>query len=906
MPTHKELITSMKFDESFKNTMRDYYSYGFKKYDFSDGTTANDWRRLKSILSDYANWNIKDYDEKSKIIYITTESRMLKVNPFQRVYRFCKPKFFGYYLHMICLLDDHEWDSDYLNREMDKLTNNNWPIHVVNAIATTNNPLELYRYIDDMNYSKKIKDRLKKAVMHGMCLKSSQIATGLPGKYTKGKDANRTTNNRLSKLENLGIIECEQGVNESTGKKNGDKYWKKRECSLDELIETGLACNDSFFEHFIWAVDFYSRALPLGEYGVYLMDRMGLYLDDDDYNSPFVFKNDYFIQALNDFNIIDLLGAIERGEWCYIEYKHGTNELIKTNLLCFPIEIRFSVLKGRQSLMYYDPIHRSCTSLRIEFIDKIITINKEDIIDIICIDGKDIETIEDDIRNSRELLKYVWGVSTSRVQENNVVGKIDPQKVIFSISVNLDTEYYILKRFERERRCGSVSISKDKRVLKFSAMISDTDEMKPWIRSYYSRILSCENISFENNSYVEDVEQSLERWNEGMSTPDSEISELSKTKKWEVPDELKCILEKYDDDNSKKDHEGLFNELFSVYSGIIVGVMENLCSTGSKGKTVNDKLIDESVEESVNHYGSMVGIKTKKLIAKEVKKIIIDSELIKKRGLTYDVFCKFKTYYWYKSLIPLTTNELRWLKTILDDKKVEYFFDNSEIEAIYNWIDTYNQSIEKFPLEKIVYYDRYFMLSSFAEREKDIIKPVLRGISDNKSLNILYVSNDGLTLEEEFKPITLEFSKLDDRFQLYAYSDKDKMVYTFNLHNIMEVSLTEKIFDRERIDDIFRTYVQESKENVVIWFYDINNLTDRLLTEFSPWEKTCEYFEDSRKFKLTIYYQKYDELDVVIRLMGYGANIQFEDKEQSVAKEILCRLERQRDISNDRDIITER
>ena len=31
MATHEELMTSLKFGESFRNALRDYYSYGFKK-----------------------------------------------------------------------------------------------------------------------------------------------------------------------------------------------------------------------------------------------------------------------------------------------------------------------------------------------------------------------------------------------------------------------------------------------------------------------------------------------------------------------------------------------------------------------------------------------------------------------------------------------------------------------------------------------------------------------------------------------------------------------------------------------------------------------------------------------------------------------------------------------------------
>ena len=50
MATHKELITSGKFDEKFSRCLLNYYSYGFKnESDFSQSkkTIQDDWNRLK-------------------------------------------------------------------------------------------------------------------------------------------------------------------------------------------------------------------------------------------------------------------------------------------------------------------------------------------------------------------------------------------------------------------------------------------------------------------------------------------------------------------------------------------------------------------------------------------------------------------------------------------------------------------------------------------------------------------------------------------------------------------------------------------------------------------------------------------------------------------------------------------
>lgn len=53
MATHLEYITNQKFNSSFKNMLRDYYTYGFKdrsEYSVSRGTYDSDRKRLNDFL----------------------------------------------------------------------------------------------------------------------------------------------------------------------------------------------------------------------------------------------------------------------------------------------------------------------------------------------------------------------------------------------------------------------------------------------------------------------------------------------------------------------------------------------------------------------------------------------------------------------------------------------------------------------------------------------------------------------------------------------------------------------------------------------------------------------------------------------------------------------------------------
>ncbi len=74
--------------------------------------------------------------------------------------------------------------------------------------------------------------------------------------------------------------------------------------TMGRLLDTGCAADPNFAHHFHSALEFFSKDYLLGEVGTFLLDRAG-----GEEISPFRWKHEYFMQALNDFNIVDLLYA---------------------------------------------------------------------------------------------------------------------------------------------------------------------------------------------------------------------------------------------------------------------------------------------------------------------------------------------------------------------------------------------------------------------------------------------------------------------------------------------------------------------------------------------------------------------------------------------------------------------
>ena len=93
MAKHDELVEAGFFDSKFKNTLRDYYTYGFKTYSDlqregengkqipSTYTIDNDWKRLSNILYGYFEWKSKS----DTAFFLSNDSQSLSENPFHKI-----------------------------------------------------------------------------------------------------------------------------------------------------------------------------------------------------------------------------------------------------------------------------------------------------------------------------------------------------------------------------------------------------------------------------------------------------------------------------------------------------------------------------------------------------------------------------------------------------------------------------------------------------------------------------------------------------------------------------------------------------------------------------------------------------------------------------------------------------
>lgn len=264
-----------------------------------------------------------------------------------------------------------------------------------------------------------------------------------------------TVRKKLKEYENVGLV---------TSKKQGKTVLYSR-----NFVKT-LDCYD--------LLDFYSEAAPCGVIGSYLLDRC------DTHKNYFRFKHHYITQALDSDILCILFSAMREKRKIIIEnLGRNSNNLSKIEVV--PLRIFISVQNGRQYLAAYHGNSRRIKSFRIDYIRKITMLD--------TVDGFD--KLRAKLNHMEE---HMWGISTQGKGGRT-------EKIEFTLHYD-NTEKYIVKRLEREKRCGTVEILSDNSC-KFSAEVYDTNELIPWIRTFICRIV---DINFSNKDIEKQFKADIE------------------------------------------------------------------------------------------------------------------------------------------------------------------------------------------------------------------------------------------------------------------------------------------------------------------------------------------------------------------------------------------------------------
>lgn len=270
-----------------------------------------------------------------------------------------------------------------------------------------------------------------------------------------------TLRKKLKEYEELGMV-----VSEKSGR----------------TVTYRLSENEICLAEYKEAIRFFTEESPLGVIGSYLEDRMQA-ADEVRAGEYLTFKNHYIMNAY-DAEITELIlqGIHEKRLLEITSFSRGDAGVKQQTVI--PYKLYVSTQGGRNYLFCMDADNLRPYSLRVDYIQK----------------GKAGEVCADYDR----LLKvcerageHMWGVSCAKYRRY--------EHIEMDIYVGTD-EAFIVRRLEREKRCGTVS-KVDEETYRFSADVLDAYEMMPWIRTFFGRIkaIRCDNEDVKNQIKIDMV-----------------------------------------------------------------------------------------------------------------------------------------------------------------------------------------------------------------------------------------------------------------------------------------------------------------------------------------------------------------------------------------------------------------
>lgn len=300
----------------------------------------------------------------------------------------------------------------------------------------------------------------------------------------------------------------------------------------------------------------------------------------------------------------------------------------------------------------------------------------------------------------------------------------------------------------------------------------------------------------------------------------------------------------------------IFSEIFSVYYSTVAKILARAIE-----KPVTDSEMEKIIAE--NAFSESV---------LEIMPAIKSSnwQLINKDG---------STAIKHSPSIPLTDMEKRWLKAVSMDKRIQLF--GAEFPALEDVTPLFTE-------DDFVFFDSYSDGDSFTDSAYiENFRLIMQAIKEQFPLEIHTLNKNGNTVKLTVMPDYLEYSEKNDKFRLVGKGGT--VPFTVNLGRIVSCS---------RYSGEYRPAAAGSHNRtkyVTIELTDERNALERVMLHFAHFEKQAEKTGENT-YRLTIRYDRDDETEILIRILGFGPFVKVTEPQKFVDL-MVNRLKRQKKLN---------
>jgi len=295
----------------------------------------------------------------------------------------------------------------------------------------------------------------------------------------------------------------------------------------------------------------------------------------------------------------------------------------------------------------------------------------------------------------------------------------------------------------------------------------------------------------------------------------------------------------------------IFSELYNVYYNAVAKIL---------AKAVDGSLDEKSMNESVKNAAFGESFMTIIPALMEQRWQLIGKD--------------FTTPLKHKPTMPLTVLQKRWLKAISLDRRVKLFdLDFSGLEDVE----------PLFTHEDYIVYDKYSDGDDFEDENYiEHFRIILDSIRKGYPLKIAINNRHGERVTLNILADSLEYSEKDDKFRIIT---RDSGMAVVNVGRIISC---EK-YEGNRVRAMKRN---PKTKKLVFEVTDERNALERSMMHFAHFEKQTERI-DNDIYLVTLFYDKDDETEMVIRILSFGPKIRVIEPENFINL-IKDRLKRQK------------
>ena len=294
----------------------------------------------------------------------------------------------------------------------------------------------------------------------------------------------------------------------------------------------------------------------------------------------------------------------------------------------------------------------------------------------------------------------------------------------------------------------------------------------------------------------------------------------------------------------------LFSEIYSCYYTVVSKILNN---------SLNKSLSQKDINQIIEHNGF-----------KESALYILPKLINGEWNLLNSIGNRYTSKNKVNVKLPLTALEKAWLKALLVDKRIGLFLDKKQISYLKEYL---KDSTPLFNMEDFYYYDTFKKGDDYESEEYiNNFRKIVSALKSKRPLTLSMESGKGKRISGNYIPCKIEYSSKDDKFRVYVARIKYNKVVNYAIINIGRILKIEDCKESFSGEIYYHEYVENNKckEPVIIEISKERNAVERCMLHFANYEKRTEYDEITDKYISYIYYDKKDEMELLIRILSFG------------------------------------